>query len=186
MCRRSEILLQKVVHDRREELSMSKMTLACSLVAGALSALPVVANADDVSIRFKGGIGVIPTGSTNTVTRGVTGAGQIWVIEKLDAKVEVSGHITVEGKGLVLGAGNNAGRAAGQSVFATLICEAAAPFTERNTSLVGVPLTVTGDFKINDMLHPAPPLSCASPMLLIRNANGQTWFAVGILRPKDD
>ena len=126
---------------------MSKMALACSLVAGALSALPTVAAADDVLARFKGGIGVIPV-SSGVVPQGVDGntlltsadvsrnfvrnvqpAGQVWVIDKLDAKVQVNGHITVEGKGLVLAGGNNAGRTSGQSVFATLICQAAAPFT---------------------------------------------------------
>ncbi|HEX4201263.1 MAG TPA: hypothetical protein VHY59_07070, partial [Chthoniobacterales bacterium] len=31
-------------------------------------------------VRFSGGIGDISTGSTNTTVRGVTAAGQIWVI----------------------------------------------------------------------------------------------------------
>ena len=86
----------------------------------------------------------------------------------------------MRGKGLVLGGGNNAGRATGQNVFATLICEAAAPFTERNTNPLGVPLSAEGDFRIDDVLTPLPDGECASPMLLIRNASGGTWFAVGI------
>ncbi len=184
---------------------MSKMALACSLVAGALSALPTVAAADDVLARFKGGIGVIPV-SSGVVPQGVDGntlltsadvsrnfvrnvqpAGQVWVIDKLDAKVQVNGHITVEGKGLVLAGGNNAGRTSGQSVFATLICQAAAPFTQNSTTLTGVPLTLTGDFRIDDMLSPAPSFPCASPMLLIRSTGtGNAWFAAGILRPNND
>lgn len=79
--------------------------------------------------------------------------------------------------------GNNAGRATGQSVFATLICEAAAPFTERSTNFAGVPLAPNGDFKIDDVLVPIPT-DCASPMLLIRTTNenpaNRNWFAVGI------
>jgi hypothetical protein len=73
-------------------------------------------------------------------------------------------------------------------VFATLICEAAAPFTERSTNLAGVPLAPNGDFeiddvlKIDDVLTPIP--DCASPMLLIRNAAGLAWFAAGI--PKSE
>jgi hypothetical protein len=150
--------------------------------------------ADDTLARFEGGIGVIPVSSAagvpnadgtfpnvnRNVVRGVNPAGQIWVIRKLDAVVKTNGEIRVEGEGLILGGGNNAGRATGQSVFATLICEAAAPFIERNTNLVGVPLEPNGDFKIDDVLTPAPT-TCASPLLLIRNANGRAWFAAGIL-----
>ena len=109
---------------------------------------PVVA--DDTLARFEGGIGVIPvssgqgTGATATtvnrnLVRGVQPAGQIWVIRKLKAKVKTNGTIKVEGEGLVLGGGNNVGRATGQRVFATLICEAATPFTEHNSDLGGVP-----------------------------------------------
>ena len=102
------------------------------------------------------------------------------MIDKLDARVKTNGDIKVKGKGLILGGGNNAGRATGQLVFATLICEAAAPFTERNTNPTGVPLSPEGDFEIDDVLMPLPESECASPMLLIRNAAGWTWFAVGI------
>jgi hypothetical protein len=63
-----------------------------------------------------------------------------------------------------------------------LICEALASFTERDTTLTGVPLAPNGDFEIDDMLSPAPTIGCASPMLLIRNAAGLNWFAAGILK----
>jgi hypothetical protein len=107
------------------------------------------------------------------------------VIDDLDADVKTNGDIKVTGKGLILAGGDNAGRATGQLVFATLICEAApGPFTARNTNTNGVPLTANGDFEIDDVLAPLPPTDCASPMLLIRNAMGQTWFAVGILAPQ--
>ena len=128
---------------------MSKMTLASGLVAGALCALSTVASADDVLARFKGGVGVHPLSNFTTVpvpntVRGVSPAGQIWVMDKLEAKVAVNGHITVEGKGLVLAGGNNAGRATGQAVFATLICEATAPFVQHSTALASVPLEPNG------------------------------------------
>jgi hypothetical protein len=152
--------------------------------------------ADDTLARFKGGIGVHPVSNvagtanadgtfpdvTRNVVRNVAPAGQLWVIEDLDAHVKTNGDINVRGKGLVLGGGNNAGRATGQNVFATLICEATAPFTERNTNPLGVPLSAEGDFRIDDVLTPLPDGECASPMLLIRNASGGTWFAVGIPR----
>lgn len=64
-------------------------------------------------------------------------------------------------------------------MFATLICEAAAPFTERNTTLTGVPLAPNGNFQIDDFLSPAP-FDCPSPMLLIRNVANLSWFAAGI------
>jgi hypothetical protein len=150
--------------------------------------------ADDTLVKFKGGIGVHPVSNvtvagsppvvtvTGNVVRGVNPAGQLWVIDKLDAKVKTNGDIKVEGKGLVLAGGNNAGRTTGQSVFATLICEAVAPFTEHSTDLAGIPLTADGDFKIDDVL--VPLTACASPMLLIRTSNvnpaNRNWFAVGI------
>lgn len=177
-------------------VAMLKKALACTLFLGVVSSLPAAA-ADDAIARFMGGIGVIGvssgvgTGTTaevvnRNIVRGVQPAGQIWVIDKLAAVVRVNGHITVHGKGLVLGGGNNAGRATGQAVLATLICEAASPFTESSTSAAGVVLSPNGDFQIDDMLSPVPPFNCASPMLLIRNAANLGWFAVGILRSGDD
>jgi hypothetical protein len=180
------------------------MTVACTMVLGAV--FPSTANADDGSLKFKGGIGVIPvsnvvncpaapaacvTGSPVTVNlnivRGVSPAGQIWVIDKLDARVSATGNIKVEGKGLVLAGGNTAGRPPpGVSVIATLICSTTAPITQFSTSTAGVMLTANGDFEINDMLSPHPPNPCASPMLLIRNAGNLAWFAVGIFRTDSD
>jgi hypothetical protein len=64
-------------------------------------------------------------------------------------------------------------------VFATLICESAAPFVEHSTDLAGVALEANGDFRIEDQLTPAAA-DCASPVLLIRNAANQGWFAAGI------
>jgi hypothetical protein len=101
------------------------------------------------------------------------------VIDKLDAKVKTNGDIEVKGKGLILGGGNNAGRATGQNVFATLICEVSAPFTQLSTNRAGVRLANDGDFEIDDVLTPKAT-ECASPMLLIRNATNGGWFAVGI------
>lgn len=150
------------------------------VIAMALGfALP--AAADDRLVRFDGGIGVIPTGSTNTTVRGVAAAGQIWVISRLTADVQTDGSITVDGRGLLLGAGNNVGLNANASVFATLICETAAPFVQRNTDLAGVALEPNGDFRIRGTLDPAPT-SCPSPVLLIRNAANGGWFAAGILK----
>ena len=168
-----------------------------ALVAFGIFAASAIADDErGTLVRFKGGIGVHPVsnvtvaGSPPVVTvavnivRGVNPAGQIWVIDNLDAKVKTNGDIKVKGQGLILAGGNNAGRAAGQSVFATLICEAAAPFTQRSTNPAGVPLADNGGFEIDDVIDlitsPLPAGGCASPMLLIRNASGQTWFAVGI------
>jgi len=179
---------------------MVKKALACMLFLGA--ALPLSAAADDDTLaRFKGGIGVLPVSSgvapvvsqltsevvNRNFVRGVQPAGQIWVIEKLDARIRTNGHVKVKGKGLILGGGNNAGRATGQSVFATLICNAAAPFDQFSTnSAVGVQLANNGDFEIDDMLSPAVPFDCASPMLLIRTVGSGNWFAVGILKEGND
>ena len=148
---------------------------------------------DESLVKFSGGIGVLPLSSTagaanadgsfssvtSNVVRGINPPGQIWVIADLRAEVSADGHIRVDGKGLLLGGGNAIGGTANQSVFATLICEAAAPFTLHNTTVTGVPLQPNGDFVIDDVLTPAPPTTCASPVLLIRNVPG-TWFAAGI------
>ncbi|MET0502254.1 MAG: hypothetical protein ABW172_12095 [Candidatus Binatia bacterium] len=179
---------------------MKKSLFISSIVVliGGFFASSVVA--DNTLAKFKGGIGVIPVSSgvvppplpPTTLTsevvnrnfvRGVQPAGQIWVIKDLDAHVKTNGVIKVKGKGLILGGGNNAGRATGQSVFATLICDAVAPapFIQHNTNLTGVELADNGDFKIDDVLAPALPVVCDSPMLLIRTAGSGNWFAVGIL-----
>jgi len=178
---------------------MVKKVLAYLLFLGVTFPLSAAADNDTLA-RFKGGIGVIPVSSgvapvvsqltsevvNRNFVRGVQPAGQIWVIDKLEARVRMNGHIRVKGEGLILGGGNNAGRATGQSVFATLICEAAAPFVERSTNLAGVLLAPNGDFEINDTLAPLPPFECASPMLLIRTAGSGNWFAVGIPRQGND
>jgi len=159
-------------------------------VAFAICAFPVLA---DDHIKFRGGIGVIPVSNvagtanadgtfpnvTRNIVRGVNPPGQIWVIEDLRGEVDSAGRIRVDGRGLLLGGGNNIGTNANQSVMATLICEAAAPFTLLNTPLV--PLEPNGDFKIDDSLSPAPAAECASPVLLIRNPGG-AWFAAGIVK----
>src|SRR6266478_9985202 len=145
-------------------------------------------------VKFEGGIGVIPVAGgvgqaptaevvNRNIVRGVQPAGQIWVISALRADVKVDGRIHVDGQGLLLGGGNLIGFTANASVFATLICEAVAPFTERSTNAVGVALEPDGDFRISDKLVPAPPANCASPVLLIRVTGANPgWFAAGIPR----
>jgi hypothetical protein len=171
-----------------------KKALVFSPFLVALFALSAVAG--DSLVKFRGGIGVLPVASgvgqaataevvTRNIVRGVQPAGQIWVISALRADVEVDGRIRVDGRGLLLGGGDAIGFNANASVFATLICEAVAPFTELSTNGAGVPLAPNGDFRIDDVLVPAPPPDCESPVLLIRNSEpNPSWFAAGI--PKQD
>ncbi|WP_137822405.1 hypothetical protein [Pseudomonas sp. D(2018)] len=174
-----------------------KRTIALSipvlLLAGALVS---TALAEDDLLRFKGGIGVLPLSSgqgteaiatvvNRNIVRGVQPAGQIWLIRSFDAQLSIAGAFRAEGRGLILGGGNNIGRATGQSVFATLFCGSVAPFTESSTDLLGVPLDEEGDFRINDVFDPVPPNPCDSPVLLIRNAANASWFAAGIPRSND-
>ena len=169
---------------------MKKALLGCVLCIGIVSPL----RADDTLVRFDGGIGVIPVsnitlnadGSVNTVSknvvRGVNPPGQIWVIARLRAEVDEDGRIEVDGRGLLLGGGNNVGLNGNQKVFATLICSATAPFDQFSTPVANaVALAANGDFRIDDTLTPTPPSPCASPVLLIRNTGG-AWFAAGILK----
>ena len=169
-------------------------------LAFLLALVAPLAAADDSLVKFKGGIGVIPVSSgvaipptlataatvesvNRNIVRGVQPPGQIWVIADLRADVKTDGRIKVRGRGLLLGGGNGIGTNANQSVRATLICEAAEPFTLHNTATV--PLDPNGDFRIDGVLDPLPPVDCASPVLLIRNVGG-AWFAAGILNRRND
>jgi hypothetical protein len=165
---------------------MAKTLAAFALCLGLT--LHFSASADDTLVKFKGGIGVIPVSAgvgtaataevvNRNIVRGVQPPGQIWRIGDLQATIRNNGRISVRGKGLLLAGGNAIGSNAGQTVIATLICEATAPFTLRSTSATGVPLQPNGDFQIDDVLTPAPS-GCASPVLLIRNLAG-AWFAAG-------
>jgi hypothetical protein len=169
---------------------MVRKIIACMVFTSSLA--PLAASADDTLVKFKGGIGVQPvsmapgpaaTAATvnRNIVRGVQPPGQPWVIEDLRAEVSASGGITVDGRGLLLAGGNGLGTNANASVFATLICEATAPFVERSTNLTGVALDASGDFRIDDALVPAP-VDCASPVLLIRNSANLAWFAAGIVK----
>jgi hypothetical protein len=165
---------------------------------GVVFSLP--AAADDASLKFNRGVGVIPvssvtcvpsatpcvTGPTVTVNqnvvRGQQPAGQIWVIDDLDAEVSANGNITVHGKGLVLGGGNGAGGVpTGTNVFATLSCLSTSPFGLSSTSPAGVPVSPNGNFQIHGGLSPPPTFPCASPLLLIQSAANSHWFALGIV-----
>jgi hypothetical protein len=171
---------------------MLVMALALGIVAG------VRAHERDFLARFDGGIGVIPVlngaGPANAdgtfpnvklnIVRGVPPGAGPWRIADLRADVETDGRIRVRGRGLLLASTNSIGQNANQRVFATLICETAAPFVERSTTVTGVPLEANGDFRIDDVLNPWPS-DCASPVLLIRNTGG-VWFAAGIPKLGDD
>lgn len=156
-----------------------KKRVLCAAASLAL-AYGVAATADDRLVRFDGGIGVIPArvgGAANTV-RGVNPGGQVWVISRLNADVRTDGRITIDGRGLLLGGGDNIGTNGGQSVRARLFCGAQGAEVVHNSELV--PLEPNGDFRIDGMLDPVPlAASCARPVLLIVSGGGN-WFAAGI------
>jgi hypothetical protein len=175
------------------------MLIALVFVMGATAQSVLAQNLDRQNlVRFKGAIGDLPVANVagtpnpdgsfpdvirNTV-RGIDPAGQIWVISDFRADVKVDGRISVDGRGLLLGGGNTIGTNGNASVFATLVCEATPPFTQFSTNITGVPLEANGDFRIDDVLTPAPPAECGSPVLLIRVSPSGAWFAAGI--PKLD
>jgi hypothetical protein len=171
------------------------------LIHGVLLALIVVGVAgiaiaqnntdNDTSLKFKGGIGVIPvTGvaangaPTLNIVRGVSPGGP-WRIANLEATVGFDGHIKVVGRGLLLASGNGIGTNAGQSVHATLFCGVGAAAIAHNSNPAGVALAADGDFTIDDFLSPLQPTSCDAPVLLIRNVGG-VWFAAGIPHVAED
>ncbi len=96
----------------------------------------------------------------------------------------MDGRIRVRGRSLLLANANSIGQNANQSVFATPIYEAVAPFVQRSTAVTGVPLDPNGNFRIDDVLNSAPT-ECASPVLLIRNT-ASVWFGAGIPALGDD
>jgi hypothetical protein len=170
----------------------SRLALGYFLVA-ALVPLTAAANegGGDTLVRFRGGIGVdvvasvTANGGTTTVSpntvRGVSPPGDPWRIADLAAKISTDGHILVVGRGLLLAGGNGIGTNGGQSVFATLFCGPAASASASSSSVTGVPLDAEGNFTINDVLSPAPPNRCDTPVLLIQTTAGtHPWFAAAI------
>src|SRR5262245_3496019 len=176
--------------------AMKRATVLLTVAGMTAMAGKAIAHGRDALVSFDGGIGVIPVqnvaGLTNpdgtfqdvrrNVVRGVPPGAGPWRIGDLKAVVDVDGRIRVRGRGLLLASSNSIGQNANQSVFATLICEAAAPFVEHSTT--AVPLDPNGDFRIDDTLSSVPS-DCASPVLLIRNT-GNVWFAAGIPKLGDD
>jgi hypothetical protein len=163
--------------------SLRARTLVRVLMLALIALTAIAAFAGDDDLKFNGGIGVIPVtgvaanGAVNlNVVRGVPPGGP-WRIAALTAEVEPNGHITVNGRGLLLASGNGIGTNAGQTVHATLFCGTANAAIAFDS--VGVPLEADGDFKIDDYLSSTLTFPCVSPVLLIRNAVG-VWFAAGI------
>jgi hypothetical protein len=169
-----------------------------ALLALALIVLvPFAVTADDTLVNFKGGIGVSAPLIAVTVTGtepdisvtpvpnlvcGVTPGGIPWRIKRLDANVQSDGHITVEGRGLLLAGGNGIATNGGQSVRAELFCTTTPTpcGTPSLTGAAGVALDSHGDFKIDDTLTPLPPVACTNPVLLIVSKLNGHWFAAGI------
>lgn len=155
---------------------MNKTISACLLSLAALA--PFAAAAAPPLVSFEGGIGSQPlrAGALVNDVHGVPPGGRPWVISRLSADVKTDGSIRVDGRGLVLAGGNNVGTGGGLSVRARLFCGG----LPHDTAQL-VPLEDNGDFRIDDVLTPPPPVGCASPVLLILSGGG-SWFAAGIPR----
>jgi len=141
---------------------------------------PVSALAEDSLARFEGGIGVVPVraGPAANTVRGINPGGQPWVIADLSADVKTDGRISVDGRGVLLGGGDNIGTTGNQIVGATLFCVNDGNIQHKSPA---VPLEPNGDFRIDGALSPAPPVPCTNPVLLIRGGGGEgNWFAAGI------
>lgn len=158
---------------------MAKKTLVLALALGIV--FPLAASAEGSLARFEGAIGSQPlrVGAAVNLVQGVNPGGTPWVISRLSADVKHDGRISVDGRGLLLGGGNNVGRNGGQSVHARLFCGGVA----HNSGTV--PLEADGDFRIDDILSPVPPAPCDNAVLLIVSgiAPAGSWFAAGIPKP---
>src|SRR5262249_19801640 len=161
-----------------ERYVMFKAAAVLALAMGMAGS--VSAHESDFLAQFDGGIGVIPVsngagpgnadgtfpnGKLNVV-RGVNPGAGPWTVASHRADIDIYGRIRVRGRGLLLASSNGISQNGNQSVFATLICQAAVPFVEHSTT--AVPLDPNGDFRIDDTLSSLPS-ECASPVLLIRN-----------------
>lgn len=173
---------EKVMKNNNHKSTTRSVLRVLILTVLALSAVAAFAQ-DDIDLKFKGGIGVVPVtgvatnGTVNlNVVRGVSPGGP-WRIAALNAEIEPNGHITVNGRGLLLASGNGIGTNAGQTVHVTLFC--GSPTAASAFDSPGVALAANGDFTIDDFLSSTPSLPCANPVLLVRNATG-VWFAAGI------
>lgn len=181
-----------------ERYRVSTVFTKCAAVFWVLVALGnATTEASDFLARFEGGIGVTPVqngaGPANAdttlpnvrlnVVRGVAPGAGPWRIADLRADIDVTGRIRVRGRGLLLASTDSIGTNANQKVFATLICDAKAPFVQHSTAST-VPLEPNGDFRIDDVLTTVPD-ECPSPVLLIRNAGG-VWFAAGVPKGEDE
>ena len=118
---------------------------------------PSLASADSTMLAFKDGIGVDPVaGVTSTgtpavnVVRGVSPGGFTWQITALTAEVQADGRISVDGRGLLLTAGNAIGTTGGQRVFAAV-------FGGATASAAPPPVNVPAAISL-----PAAPLSRTS------------------------
>jgi hypothetical protein len=159
-----------------EEITMRIRSIAAALSC-ALVGFAITAAAEERFVRFEGGIGLVPVSSVATANtvRGNAPGGQPWVISRLSVDIGTSGSVSVDGRGLLLGGGDNIGTNGGQSVRARLLCGTAAHDSPT------VALEPNGDFRIEGTLTPWPPTdACATPVLLIMNGAGTRWFAAGI------
>jgi hypothetical protein len=143
---------------------------------------------DERDVRFEGGIGVDPiigitpgppASATLNIVRGVSPGGAPWRIGSLVARWTHRGDVQVDGRGLVLAAGNSIGMvpAAITSVVAAFFCGAGS-----TTPLLTVttPLSAAGDFNIDASGFSVPPDPCVAPVLLIETGTGPVWLAAGI------
>src|SRR5262245_4932019 len=95
----------KVLHGGCARIRAARIVSASAMLVAAMAS--TTAQADDTRWRFKGGIGVIPVSSgvavaptpatapvvesvNRNIVRGVQPAGQIWVIDRLDARVKAN------------------------------------------------------------------------------------------------
>jgi len=130
------------------------------------------------------GVAVFPGAVRNDV-RGVAPGGRPWTIARLTASVKDDGSISAKGEGLLLAGGDGIGTTGtARFVAASLFCGAPPNAVEFDSQ--PFPIDASGNFTIRGTLSGIPS-SCASPVLLIRNAtsNGNpgplsAWFAAGM------
>lgn len=161
------------------------LLLPWSAMAKTPKAKPAITFDDILGVvPILSGFGTAATATTvnRNILRGIQPDSFPWDADTLQGKVTTTGMISLTVEALRMEGGDGIGTSGQQKVFATLVCGAAAPFTLHSTAAAGVALDLEGNVRITDALVPAPPATCVSPLLLIRNLQGD-WLAAGIVAP---
>src|SRR5438270_12479438 len=100
----------------RVHVGRRRVKIPFLLLLALVALAPLSATADELLVKFDGGIGAIPVSAgvgtdptamtvIRNIVRGVQAPAQLWTIADFQAEVTVDGHIRADGRGLVCAGG---------------------------------------------------------------------------------